>query len=364
MRLEDVYLIVQASLAGFAVLNAVFWRDLEVKGHSSSARISVLVPARNEERNLEKLLPSLIACPHPNLEIIVLDDRSSDGTAGVVERFARLDPRVRLERGTDLPAGWLGKNWACHQLSQIASGDILIFTDADTRWHKDAPVAIARALEDADALCAWPRQVVNDPVSRLIQPLQQWSLIAFLPMFLVPVRAFPVAVAANGQCLAFTRAGYVRSGGHDGVRGDVLEDMALARAVKRAGGRFKLLNGARGIETAMYANSREALEGYAKNVYPAFGGTPPAFIAAALFNLALYALPWLWLLFTWRLEALLGVGLSLVARVISDLRARYTLHYTLLHPLAVIVWVYIGAVSMRRFINGAVTWKGRSYDLR
>jgi cellulose synthase/poly-beta-1,6-N-acetylglucosamine synthase-like glycosyltransferase len=364
IALAETALAIQSAFAAFAVLNSLFWRDLEPRATPTDARVSVLIPARNEARNLERLLPSLMACPLPNLEVIVLDDRSEDETAAVVQRFASLDPRVRLERGAALPDGWLGKNWACHQLSQAATGDVLAFTDADTAWHAGAPAAIAQVLETCDALCAWPRQAVTDPVSRLLQPLQQWSLVAFLPLALVPVRRFAVAVAANGQCLAFTRAAYARIGGHAAVRMDVLEDMALARGVKRARLRFGLYNGAQAITTQMYQNSREAVQGYAKNVYPAFGGTPLAFFGAAGFNLALGVAPWVWALMTWQWQAWLCVALSLVARGISDARCRYDLRFTALHPLGLLLWAGVGVLSMRRFQRGEVAWKGRSYDLR
>ena len=365
MRLEEIALIVQAAFAGFAALNVLFWRDLEPSREPSvSKRVSLLIPARDEAANLVTLLPSLLESPLKTLEILVLNDRSSDDTAAVVQRFTAADPRVRLLEGLDLPDGWLGKNWACHQLSQAATGDALIFTDADTRWHAGAPAAIAQQLESCDALCAWPRQAINDPISRLIQPLQQWSLIAFLPLVFVPVKRFTVAVAANGQCLAFTRACYDAIGGHTAVQRDVLEDMALARAVKRAGLRFRLLNGAKAVTTRMYSSAGDAFNGYAKNVYLAFGGTVLAFIAAALFNLALGVAPLVWLLTSWTFEALICVLLSLVARVISDWRCGYDLRFTVLHPLGLLVWLWIGAVSMQRFKAGKVSWKGRSYDLR
>ncbi len=365
MRLEEIALTVQTAFAGFAALNAFWWRDLEPDLTSNPfKRVSVLIPARNEAANLETLLPSLLESPLPDLEILVLNDRSTDDTAAVVQRFVSLDPRVRLLEGLDLPDGWLGKNWACHQLSLAASGDALIFTDADTRWDKGAPAAIAKQLEVCDALCAWPRQAIADPISRLIQPLQQWSLIAFLPLFFVPINRFTVAVAANGQCLAFTRFAYHIIGGHEAVKRDVLEDMALARAVKRAGLRFRLLNGANAVTTRMYSSASEALNGYVKNVYPAFGGTAPAFIAAAAFNLLLGVAPLVWLLTSWTLEAALCVLLSLVARGISDWRCGYDLRFTALHPLGLLVWLWIGLLSMQRYRAGKVSWKGRSYDLR
>jgi chlorobactene glucosyltransferase len=374
MQLEDVYLTMQAVLAFFAAVNVLFWRTLHptvaarLALSSSppmhSSRISLLVPARDEAQNLERLLPSLLRNTDPSLEILILNDRSEDATASVAQRFAATDSRVRVLEGLALPEGWLGKNWACHQLALEATGDVLIFTDADTKWVAGASRAIARELETCDALCAWPAQVVVDPVSRLIQPLQQWSLVALLPLFFVPVRAFPIAVAANGQCLAFTRAMYERVGGHAAVRREVLEDMALARGVKRSGGRFRLLNGALAVETRMYSSAREALAGYVKNVYPAFGGTPVGFLAATLFNLLVYVLPWVWWLVSGRLEAGLCVLLSLVARGLSDWRSGYDLRFTALHPLGVLLWAYIGLISWRRFNTGKVVWKGRAYDLR
>jgi glycosyltransferase involved in cell wall biosynthesis len=366
--LELIYIGLHVYLAGFAIFNSFFWRDLHTDRRGAACcapttRISLLVPARNEARNLERLIPSLLNQDAANLEIIVLNDRSEDDTQAVLEHFQ--DSRLRVIEGAELPEGWLGKNWACHQLSRAATGDVLIFTDADTLWQPFTASDIAYRLESerADALCAWAAQRVEDNISRVIQPLQQWSLIAFLPLFFVPVRFFTVAVAANGQCLAFTRAAYQRIGGHEAVKNSVIEDMALARAVKQSRGKFLLLNGAKSLETRMYSNEAEAFEGYAKNVYPAFGATPTAFFLASGFNVLMYFVPWLLLPFNLPV-ALIGILCSLVVRVISDVRNRYDLFWTLLHPIGIAVWAWIGLESMRRYRAGRVRWKGREYDLR
>ena len=358
MTLETAYVALHSALTLFAVVNSYFWQEL--KPSRSSQKISLLVPARNEAGNLRRLMPSLLAQDAPNLEIIILNDRSDDDTQAVLEQFA--DSRLTILQGAALPDGWLGKNWACHQLSQVATGQILIFTDADTTWQPFTAQAIAARLESADALCAWAAQEVTDPISQFIQPLQQWSLIAFLPLFFVSVRAFTVAVAANGQCLAFTRGMYNCIGGHQGVQRSVIEDMALARAVKRKRGKFILLNGANAISTKMYTSSQEALAGYTKNVYPAFGASRLAFLAVTSFNLLLYVLPWLLLPF-WDF-AFAVIILSLVARVISDWRNRYDLLLALLHPIGIVIWAIIGLESLKRFEAGKVLWKGREYDLR
>jgi chlorobactene glucosyltransferase len=357
--IEITYLAIQGGLAVFAVVNQFFWRRLE-SNRVSPLKISILIPARNEARNLEKLLPSLLAQDAVHFEILVLNDRSEDDTHLVLEQF----PQVQVLEGLPLPLDWLGKNWACHQLAKAATGEILIFTDADTTWQPFTANAIAASLrqQNADALCAWAAQEVTDPISKLIQPLQQWSLLAFLPLFFVPLRMFSVAVAANGQCLAFTRAAYARIGGHQAVKRSVIEDMALARAVKHNKGKFLLLNGANAISTKMYSSSFEAFEGYAKNVYPAFGATRSAFFAATAFNLVLYLLPWLLLPF-WDL-AWLAILCSMLPRVISDIRNRYDLLYTSLHPIGIVIWAIIGFESLRRYHAGRMTWKGREYDLR
>jgi chlorobactene glucosyltransferase len=356
-------------LAVYAVLNARAWRNLRELPQTSSQhrpRVSLLVPARNEERNLERLLPSLIAQAYPNLEILVLDDHSKDGTLAVIRRFAALDSRLLPLEGADLPHGWLGKPHACQQLSRAASGEVLIFTDADTLWMADGVGLILNAFAstDADALCAWPEQECTDWLSGLLQPLQQWSLLAFLPLTLVPARRFPLAVAANGQCIAFKREMYQRIGGHTGVRSSVIEDMALARNLKHARGRFQLFNAAGVIRTRMYGSVQEAFEGYAKNVFPAFGTSRLAFSAVMLLNLILFVLPWIW--FAWQpgLEPALAVLLSLLPRTISDHSSRYAPGLSLLHPFAILAWALVGLESWHRYRRGAVAWKDRVYDLR
>jgi chlorobactene glucosyltransferase len=367
-----------AGLAVYAVLNARAWRnlrDLPVPSTNqaetslpkvSLPKVSLLVPARNEASNLEHLLPSLIAQDYPDLEIIVLDDHSSDGTLAVIRRYAELDSRLLPIAGADLPRGWLGKPHACQQLSRAASGDLLIFTDADTIWAADAVSLIINAFASgqADALCAWPEQECSDPLSRLLQPLQQWSLMAFLPLTLVPARRFPLAVAANGQCLAFRRETYTQIGGHTGVRSSVIEDMALARNVKNARGRFGLFNAAGVIRTRMYGSVGEAFEGYAKNVFPAFGASRLAFMAVMLTNLILFVAPWIWLLLQPGLEPAFAVLCSLLPRVLSDRASHYPRGLSLLHPIAILVWAVVGLESWHRYKQGTVTWKGRSYDLR
>jgi chlorobactene glucosyltransferase len=358
-----------AGMAVYAVLNARAWRNLrEIPNDPSTQppKVSLLVPARNEASNLERLLPSLIAQEYANLEIIVLDDHSDDGTLGIIRKYAAQDSRLLPLEGAELARGWLGKPYACQQLSRAASGEILIFTDADTLWSPDGVGLIVNAFAEtrADALCAWPEQECTDPLSSLLQPLQQWSLMAFLPLALAPARRFPIAVAANGQCLAFKREMYNRIGGHTGVSSSVIEDMALARSVKNARGRFQLFNAAGVIRTRMYASVSEAFEGYAKNVFPAFGASRLAFTAVMLLNLILFVAPWVWMIIRPGLEPAFAVLLSLLPRTLSDRASHYPSGLSLLHPMAILAWAVVGLESWHRYKRGTVSWKGRRYDLR
>lgn len=370
MNLEFGLLLVLLFQCLFAGLNLLFFLPLRPKrspaAATSVARVSVLVPARNEATNLQGLLASLVLQDDNNFEVIVLDDHSQDATLEVIRGFALDDSRILPLTGEDLPKGWLGKNFACFQLARAASGEILIFTDADTVWASDGVRLIREAFErtQADALSAWPKQVCNDPLSSLIQPLQQWSLLTFLPMWFVPMRVFPVAVAANGQLLAFRKAAYRRIGGHERVRGSVIEDMSLARLLKRNGGKFVLLNAAGVVQTHMYQTIQETWAGYAKNAYPAFGANPVALFLVLVLNLSLYVLPWLLLVFNPKLETAFLVFLSLVPRVLADLVARYDLRWSIFHPVSVLAWTCICLQSVLWYTTGKVTWKGRQYDLR
>jgi chlorobactene glucosyltransferase len=361
-------------LAVLALVNTLVLRRLRDYRHvslSGTPRVSLLVPARNEEQTLPGLLSSLAKQDYPDLEIIVLNDQSTDGTSDVLQHWALSIPALRLLEGAPLPAGWLGKNWACHQLSRASNGEVLVFTDADTTWQPDGVRLIVQAMTRtrADALSAWPEHPVTGWFSRLVQPVQQWSLLAFLPMTLVPVPTFGVAVAAIGQLLAFRREAYDRVGGHARVHASVIEDMALARAVKRAGLRFQLMNAVGTVSCRMYGSALEVWNGFAKNVYPASGATPAAMIGLIVMVWIVALLPWLWLASSLMVgsglfEPLLAVCLSLLPRILSDWRYGYPMLLWVAHPFSVIGWTLIALESWRRYASGRVAWKGRDYDLR
>lgn len=279
-------------------------------------KVSLLVPARNEAHNLPVLAAHLERLDYPHLEIILLDDASEDATgaelAALVQRPG-LRARARSLRGAPLPPGWLGKNWACHQLAQSSSGEILIFCDADARPGPQAVARTVALLHRYRTGCAtlMPRQVLGSWAERAVIPvLLHVSLFCFLPLALVPRLRWKRLGVANGQWLAFRRPAYAAVGGHAAVRDKVVEDIALAQRAQTSGQGLVVGLAARTLEVRMYRNFREVWDGFGKNVFVLTGGTlwqAPFF--GAFFALV-HILPWLLVL---RHPALWAAPLAVLA---------------------------------------------------
>jgi glycosyltransferase involved in cell wall biosynthesis len=333
--------------------------------------VSILIPARNEENNLAALLPTLISQTYPNIEVIVLDDHSEDRTLEVAHSFALRDPRFRVVPGAPLMPGWLGKPNACQQLIEAANGEYLVFTDADTTWNANAIDTVITAFErtHCDALSGWPGQVLSGWFSSIIQPFMSWSLVAFLPMWLVSDPKYPGTVSANGQLLAFKRQTLERVDGFVGVRGSILEDMLLAKSIKRAGMRFEFLNAYGVVTCKMYDSTEDAFNGFAKAAFVNVGSSVTN-LALAIFGFAFgFVLPWIWLI--WALATgsspvwpLVAVVASVAGRAASDAQFGFPIWLCLTQPLAVIGWIAIALTSYRQHEAGRVHWKGRAYDLK
>ena len=236
-------------------------------------RVSLLVPARNEARSIEGCVRSLLAQGYPDFEVIILNDESTDGTGEILTRIAAEDDRLRVIHGQPLPTGWLGKNWACQQLSQAATGDYLLFTDADTghdRLMLRDSIAAALAT-NADLLSGMPHQIVKTWSEQLLVPILAWSFMAFIPLALAQrVRPAFLSVAI-GQYLLFRRSAYEKINGHAAVRDKVVEDFELARNIKKAGLQWRFVDATARIHCRMYHNFREVFNGLSKNLFIVFG---------------------------------------------------------------------------------------------
>jgi hypothetical protein len=348
--------IVVSVLTVHTVINALLLR--KPAEAPPQDRIAVLLPLRDEAHRVTPCLRSLLAQSY-DLRIIVLDDGSTDGTADVVRRVVGDDPRVTILNGAPLPPAWLGKPHACQQLADAAEGaELLVFVDADVVLAPQAVAASAALLRTSgvDLLCPYPRIFAETAGERLVQPLLQWSWLTFLPLRAMERARNPSLAAAGGQLLVIRAAAYARAGGHAAVRDQVLEDIALARAVKRSGGRIALADGSGLATCRMYTSWPELVEGYSKSLWASFGSPVTAALVTAVL-LALYVLPLATVLIGqwWGLAAYL---VAVLGRVVS---ARATggraLPDAFAHPVSVLLFAWLLARSYRR--RRATRWKGR-----
>lgn len=344
---------------------------------ASGRLVSVIVPARNEEDNLPILLDSLLRTSYQPVEFLIVDDRSTDTTAEVVRQYSERDPRVRLIEGEELPAGWFGKPWACVQGYRAAKGDLLLFTDADTRH---APELLGRAVgaleaEDRDLVTVMGRMVCGSFWERVIMPIITALLaIRFHPTVVNRARAAS-EVIANGQFILVTRESYEAVGTHAAVKHEVAEDLAMAQLYFRAGRPQLFAFGLKLMGTRMYSSLAGLVEGWSKNVY--VGGRrsypdepvlraliPVMFTLGALF----WLLPPAALLLAvtgvapaWLVAAAWATTFSAVFWVLFDAGFGINPLYGLTYPLGVVMTGWIFARSTRRG-TGRIEWRGRTYS--
>jgi chlorobactene glucosyltransferase len=343
---------------------------------SAGLRLSILIPARNEAAVIGATVWAILDQHVPagvSLEVFVLDDNSSDGTAKVALKAAAGDPRLRVINGVPLPPEWSGKNWACHQLAAAATGDFLIFVDADVQWGAGAVAALVALLtaSRADLLTIWPTQITETWAERLVVPLMMMVIIGYLPLPMVHYAPFAIFAAANGQCLCFRRAAYDRIGGHASVQRQIVEDVQLARRIKAYGLRLRMADGADVIRCRMYQNWAQVRDGFAKNILAGHGDSVPFLALSAVFHWLCFVFPMLWLALGWLLPApppeiqyplwpalLTALGLSL--RAMSAAFSRQRPADSLLLPFSVVLMTVISMRSVWwRWWYGGPRWKDR-----
>jgi chlorobactene glucosyltransferase len=366
-------------LAPFATLFRLARHEPELVRYpkASGRLVSVIVPARNEEATIETVVRSVLATGYAPMELLVVDDRSTDATARIVRELATRDARVRLVEGDELPGGWYGKPWACLQGARAARGELLLFTDADTRHEPDLLAHAVGALEAerADLVTVAPHQAMHSLWERLVMP-QIWLLLGFRFHPRVVNRARrPRDVIANGQFILTTREAYDAVGTHRAVHAEVAEDLALAQAYFAKRRRLFFAFAESLMETRMYTSLPQLVEGWSKNVY--LGGRrsfpdEPLLRALVPVMLALAMLFWLVppLLLLASLAGLapallapmaVATGLSLIYwLMVYGPGMKVPLGYALGYPLGAAMVLYIVLRSTWRG-GRRVEWRGRVY---
>jgi chlorobactene glucosyltransferase len=333
-------------------------------------RISVLIPARNEEASIAQCVDALLAQDYPKLEIIVLDDDSTDRTAGIVRE--RRDPRLRLVTGAPLPDGWTGKNWACHQLAARAHGDVLCFVDANTILARDTLSRAAGELRDSDLglVSMLLRTDTGTASEAVLMPIVNYALLSLLPAALIEKQSFRKEAIALGPFVMVTRAAYAAAGGHAAEPAHIVDDVQLARSVKASGHRIALRNGTDLVHTRWYTGFGEIWHGFSKNAYGGIGYRPGVGLLTIFVVAPALLLPFLRLGAGITTGGALGfpalqVGLILSMRAVTTRVGRDPLWSIPFHPVAIAVWAGTLARSMVLAHTGReIEWKGRRYLTR
>lgn len=339
-------------------MNALAWRRVGGARPAQGARqsLAVLVPARNEERNVPGLLESILAQGDVVTEIMFYDDGSSDATPLVIAKLAEREPRVRLVPSRPLPQGWCGKNFACWNLASAAQSDWLLFLDADARL---AAGAVDRMLAEAESrkatlLSAWPSIEMQSVGERLLMPLLNFVVFTLYPAPLALICNDANLGVAHGACILARRDVYHLVGGHRAVAGEIFEDTRIAQLWRARGQRSLCLDGQDIVRVRMYSSPFEIWRGFEKNFFPAFRNQLSFWLFLAL-HFSVFLLPFM-------LGLWVPATLVIATRLLLCARFRHPFWSALLHPVGEVVLIALGVSSWWRCVSGrGVAWKGRDY---
>ncbi|MEO6520930.1 MAG: glycosyltransferase family 2 protein [Mucilaginibacter sp.] len=321
--------------------------------------VSILIPVRNEEDNIIELLRSIQKQDYEHYEVLILDDASTDSTFKTCSDFALSDSRFKVIKGEPLAAGWLGKNYACHQLAQQAKGQYLMFVDADEQVNMGLiNSAIHRMkVNQLSLLSLFTNQTMVSIGEKLIVPLMHFMLLNLLPLRLVLLVKNTSVAAASGQFMFFDADDYRHNNWHQLVKDKVVEDVEIMRQVKnkKLNGEALLANGM--INCRMYTNYTESLNGFSKNFLAAFNYNIFAFL---IFLVLLIGGPML-IMITLNFPLILFmIGLIALTRVMISLSSGQNAVYNIiLHPFQMLSLVLISYMAIQKHLTKTTTWKGR-----
>ena len=345
-----------------STVNLAFWPRGRPGFHKTTS-VSVCIPARNEEVGIEACVTAALALGAD--EVIVVDDGSSDDTAAILARLAVGRAELRVVRlDAALPTGWVGKARACRLLSALAHGEHLMFIDADVVVDKGALGRFdeLRRRYRADMISGVPRQITITFMERLVLPLLHVTYTSWLPLPLIWRTKNHRFLAANGQMLWLSRAALDDVGGFTAIRGEIVDDMALGRAMKRAGKRVLFVDGDALGTCRMYRSGQAVIDGFSKNLYEGLGSLP-ALVSIVGWYAWAFIVPYM-LLPVFPIPAAVGVGAALAVRLLQAWRHHSSIVSAVLNPLGVLVLIWIAVRSWAWSRKGKIVWAGRVYGAR
>lgn len=334
-------------------------------------RVSILIPARNEENNIKKCVVSLLRQDYPNFEVLVVNDNSEDNTLALLRELEKEYDNLEVLNGAVLEKGWYGKHWACHQLSQKASGEWILFTDADTHHSPGMLKAVMQSVEkkQTDLLTAIVREETFTIGEKLTVPFIVWSIFSLLPVTIGVMFKLPAFSAVIGQFMLFRRESYEKAGGHQAVRHHAADDVALGRLIIKNRMQWRIYNATSYVSCRMYQSFFEAFQGFVKNYFAIFD-----------YKILISALVWLWLgIVAWlplgvlslhhkaslsNGEWLSPVSMAIVVILtllwlIPVIKFKIPWMTILFYPFLISIAVIIGFASIFRAVFGKASWKGR-----
>ncbi|MGQ1891418.1 glycosyltransferase [Thermophagus sp. OGC60D27] len=343
-----------------ALINLISGSPSPVKTDSPQKDVSVLIPARNEAANLPRLLRSLSGCTSSIHEILVYNDQSEDETANVVQQWARYDRRIRLVDGIELPAGWTGKNHACHQLACMATGRFFLFLDADVTVDQNAiDLARSQIIKNQLALFSFfPQQEMKTPGEWMLVTQVNVILVSLLPLALIRYLPFKSMAAANGQFMMFDGNIYRHHLFHQKVYNIAVEDVAISRLQKEKGLKQRAALAPKGLSCRMYQTYHEAVMGLARSARFFFGGSILGgwvfFLFAALGWLpVLLSMSGIWVIFYFSLLITMRI-------FIAHISGHPILKSLAWMPLQLAGLFHLLLVTTKQLFIKKTQWKGRA----
>jgi len=342
--------------------------------NSEKPFVSILVPTRNEERNIARCINSLIAQDYKDFEIVVLNDNSTDRTEEILDELARTDSRIKVIKGRPLPHGWVGKNFACHQLSKAAKGEYLFYADADT-WHNKSTLSksVAAAIESkADLITLLPTEIVESLSERMIVPFMHFVVMCFFPIKKIFHSQNPLFSFSVGQYMFFKRSAYDAIGGHAAIPSEIVEDIVMGKRIKRFGLKQLMLDGGEMVYCRMYNSLKGVWRGFSKSLFAAFKFKLPPLVFVIVTVDALFLAPFLFL--TWVIinGNFIGINIFLlitqvllifIIKALMSHRFKYSYLDVLIHPISMFHINMIAIYSIFLHVKGiGVIWKGRRYQ--
>jgi len=346
--------------------------------NTSDKKVSICIPARNEVDVIERCVTSALKQNYTNFEVLVLDDQSTDGTTEILNKLSGIINNLTHLKGLAKPDDWLGKPWACNQLSKHATGDYLVFIDADVWLDEDAIPNAVVELQKCDAITVWPEQILETFWEKQVIPLIYFALYTLLPAKYVErsPRWLPSFLsskvsskfaAACGQFIAFKRAAYDSISGHESVKDKIIEDVELAKNIKRNSLRLKMFHGVGSVFCRMYSNHTELWNGLRKNFFVGFNKNILFFSVMGVLHLVVFIAPIILFIYGFFINSSellitssVPVFIVFIQRASLNFIFKWDIYSAFSHALGVLWFQALGVQCLVDYLTQKrVSWKGR-----